>query len=98
MKVPVVGTDYVGLVTRACLAEMGNDVPCLDVDLLQLQTPQHGGIPIHQPWLGVVVCRNAAAGWLAFTTEVENPALVKSSGIKYMAIGRGHDTSLAAHG
>jgi UDPglucose 6-dehydrogenase len=51
MKVSVVGTGYVGLVTGACLAEMGNDVLCLDVDPARSRSWKTGGIPIHEPGL-----------------------------------------------
>jgi UDPglucose 6-dehydrogenase len=70
MKVTVVGTGYVGLVTGACLAEMGNDVLCLDVDPAKIALLESGGIPIHEPGLEAVVRRNVAAGRLHFTTDV----------------------------
>ena len=70
MKITVVGAGYVGLVTGACLAEMGNHVVCLDVDAAKIALLQAGGIPIHEPGLEAVVQRNAAAGRLQFTTDV----------------------------
>jgi UDPglucose 6-dehydrogenase len=70
MKVTVVGTGYVGLVTGACLAEMGNDVLCLDVDRARSRSETTGGIPIHEPGLEEMVQRNVAAGRLHFTTDV----------------------------
>jgi UDPglucose 6-dehydrogenase len=70
MKVTVIGTGYVGLVTGACLAEMGNHVVCLDVDQRKIDLLNAGGIPIHEPGLEAVVHRNAAAGRLQFTTDV----------------------------
>jgi UDPglucose 6-dehydrogenase len=70
MKVTVVGTGYVGLVTGACLAEMGNHVVCLDVDERKIKLLQDGGIPIFEPGLKEVVQRNVAAGRLQFTTDV----------------------------
>ena len=69
MKVTAIGTGYVGLVTGACLAEMGNHVVCLDVDARKIETLNNGGIPIHEPGLDKVVQRNAAAGRLQFTTD-----------------------------
>jgi UDPglucose 6-dehydrogenase len=69
MKVTVIGTGYVGLVTGACLAEMGNQVICLDVDAAKVRLLQGGGIPIHEPGLHELVVRNAAAGRLSFTTD-----------------------------
>jgi len=70
MKITVVGAGYVGLVTGACLAEMGNHVVCLDVDPRKIQMLQRGEVPIHEPGLDAVIARNAAAGRLQFTTDV----------------------------
>ena len=58
MKVTVVGTGYVGLVTGACLSEMGNHVMCLDLDERKIRILNEGGIPIHEPGLDVIVKRN----------------------------------------
>lgn len=69
MKVTVIGSGYVGLVTGACLAEMGNHVVCLDVDARKVEMLGRGEIPIHEPGLQEVVVRNAAAGRLQFTTD-----------------------------
>ena len=70
MKITVVGAGYVGLVTGACLAEMGNHVVCLDVDAHKVALLNEGSIPIHEPGLHEYVKRNAAAGRLQFTTDV----------------------------
>ena len=70
MKITIIGTGYVGLVTGACLAEMGNHVVCLDVDAAKIKILEDGGIPIHEPGLLDVVKRNRAAGRLQFTTNV----------------------------
>jgi UDPglucose 6-dehydrogenase len=69
MKVSVVGTGYVGLVTGACLADMGNDVLCLDVDAGKVAALDAGRIPIYEPGLEAVVKRNRAAGRLSFSTD-----------------------------
>jgi len=69
MKVTVIGAGYVGLVTGACLSEMGNHVVCLDVDAEKIRVLNGGEIPIHEPGLLDVVRRNAAAGRLQFTTD-----------------------------
>lgn len=62
MKVTVVGTGYVGLVSGACLAEMGNDVVCMDVDASKIRTLESGAIPIHEPGLEAMVARNVKIG------------------------------------
>jgi len=85
MKVSVVGTGYVGLVTGACLAEMGNDVLCLDVDPNKIRILEKGGIPIHEPGLDLVVARNVKAGRLHFTTDIERA--VAHGTIQFIAVG-----------
>jgi UDPglucose 6-dehydrogenase len=70
LKLAMVGTGYVGLVTGACFAEVGNDVLCLDLDAAKIRTLDSGGIPIYEPGLAEVVKRNVAAGRLHFTTDV----------------------------
>lgn len=85
MKVTVVGTGYVGLVSGACLADVGNDVLCLDVDPNKIKVLEDGGIPIHEPGLQEVVRRNVEAGRLSFTTDVERAA--KHGVIQFIAVG-----------
>ena len=70
MKVTIFGSGYVGLVTGVCLAEVGNDVLCVDVDQQKVDSLQRGEIPIFEPGLEELVRRNAASGHLAFTTEM----------------------------
>ncbi len=69
MKITVIGTGYVGLVSGTCLAEVGNDVLCLDVDAKKIAILQGGGIPIYEPGLEDMVKRNVAACRLRFTTD-----------------------------
>jgi UDPglucose 6-dehydrogenase len=69
MKLTMVGTGYVGLVTGACLAEVGNEVLCLDMDQAKIANLQAGRLSIHEPGLHEMVRRNVAAGRLAFTTD-----------------------------
>ena len=70
MKLTMIGTGYVGLVTGTCLAEVGNDVLCLDVDARKIDVLQQGGVPIHEPGLEPMIRRNVAAGRLRFTTDL----------------------------
>jgi len=85
LKITVIGSGYVGLVTGACLAEVGNHVVCLDVDAAKVALLQSGGIPIYEPGLEDMVKRNAAAGRLQFTTDV--PAAVGHGTIQFIAVG-----------
>ncbi|WP_431050644.1 UDP-glucose dehydrogenase family protein [Roseateles sp. L2-2] len=85
MKVTTIGTGYVGLVTGACLAEMGNHVVCLDVNAEKIRILNEGGIPIHEPGLDEVVKRNVAAGRLQFTTDVDQA--VNHGTILFIAVG-----------
>ncbi len=85
MKITVIGTGYVGLVSGACLADMGNEVMCLDVDAAKIQTLQQGGIPIYEPGLEELVKRNAQAGRLRFTTDVA--ASVAFGDVQFIAVG-----------
>lgn len=85
MKITVVGSGYVGLVTGTCLAEVGNHVLCLDVDPAKIATLQQGGIPIYEPGLEDMVRRNVAAGRLSFTTDVA--AAVEFGEIQFIAVG-----------
>ena len=85
MNITIIGTGYVGLVTGACLADIGNNVFCLDVDQRKIDTLNAGGIPIYEPGLDDVVERNVAAGRLSFTTDVE--ASVAYGDIQFIAVG-----------
>ena len=85
MKITIIGTGYVGLVTGACLAELGNDVFCLDLDAGKIAILNGGGIPIHEPGLAEVVARNRASGRLQFSTDVA--ASVAHGEIQFIAVG-----------
>jgi len=85
LKITVIGTGYVGLVTGTCLAEVGNEVLCLDVDPTKIETLKAGGIPIYEPGLEDMVKRNVAAGRLHFTTDIEES--VRFGQIQFIAVG-----------
>lgn len=85
MKVSVFGSGYVGLVTGACLAEVGNHVVCMDVDADKIAMLNAGGIPIHEPGLEQLVKRNREAGRLIFTTSAEEA--VAHGLVQFIAVG-----------
>ncbi|MBI0325982.1 UDP-glucose dehydrogenase family protein [Burkholderia plantarii] len=85
MKITIIGTGYVGLVTGACLAEIGHDVFCLDVDPRKIEILNNGGIPIHEPGLQEIITRTRAAGRITFSTDVE--ASVAHGEIQFIAVG-----------
>lgn len=85
MKVTIFGTGYVGLVTGACLAEMGNHVLCVDIDAAKVERLKRGEIPIYEPGLESIVQRNHAGGRLDFTTEAA-PAIAHGELI-FIAVG-----------
>ena len=85
MRISVIGTGYVGLVTGTCLAEVGNEVLCLDVDPKKIDTLKAGGIPIYEPGLESMVKRNVEAGRLSFTTNIEES--VAFGEIQFIAVG-----------
>ena len=67
MKVTIVGSGYVGLVTGACLAELGNTIFCLDIDQKKIDILNSGGVPIYEPGLQEMIARNRAAGRIQFS-------------------------------
>jgi len=85
MKITVIGIGYVGLVSGACLAEMGNDVLCLDVDPRKIEMLERGEIPIWEPGLQDMVRRNVAANRMKFTLDVERS--VAHGTIQFIAVG-----------
>jgi UDPglucose 6-dehydrogenase len=85
MKITVIGSGYVGLVTGTCLAEYGNDVLCLDVDADKIRILQEGGVPIFEPGLEEMIKRNVAVGRLRFTTDIKES--VEHGTIQFIAVG-----------
>lgn len=94
MKITMIGTGYVGLVTGTCFAESGNDVTCLDVDQRKVDLLNRGGVPIYEPGLEELVKRNAAAGRLLFTTSYEDA--ISSAQCVFICVGTPQDESGAA--
>lgn len=85
MKLTVVGTGYVGLVTGACLAEMGNNVTCVDVDENKIKRLKEGIIPIYEPGLEAIVRSNCGESRLQFTTSLHDP--MARASLYFIAVG-----------
>ena len=85
MKITVFGSGYVGLVSGACLAEVGNKVMCVDVDPTKIDLLNSGGMPIYEPGLAEMVRRNSEAGRLRFTTDAKTG--VDFGQIQFIAVG-----------
>ncbi|MCP4857993.1 MAG: UDP-glucose/GDP-mannose dehydrogenase family protein [Fuerstiella sp.] len=94
MKVTMIGTGYVGLVTGTCFAESGNDVTCLDVDQKKVDLLNSGGVPIYEPGLTELVSRNAAAGRLLFTTDYAEA--ISGAKCVFICVGTPQDDNGAA--
>jgi len=85
MKVSVIGSGYVGLVTGTCLAESGNHVLCMDIDESKIDMLNRGSVPIYEPGLEELIKRNTAHGRLSFTTDMS--AAVRNADIIFIAVG-----------
>ena len=85
MRIAVVGTGYVGLVTGTCFADSGNAVTCLDIDAAKVERLNRGEVPIYEPGLEELVERNARAGRLRFTTDTA--AAVRDAEVVFLAVG-----------
>lgn len=84
MKIAVIGTGYVGLVTGTCFAETGNDVTCVDIDKNKVEKMRNGIVPIYEPHLDVLFERNIKQGRLKFTTELKEA--VDDAAIIFLAL------------
>lgn len=85
MKIVVIGTGYVGLVTGACLAEVGTDVTCVDVNEKKIKDLNKGILPIYEPGLEDIVTRNVRKGRLHFSTKLEE--VIKGAEVAFIAVG-----------
>ncbi len=89
MRIAIVGTGYVGLVSGACFAEMGVDVTCVDIDKNKIEGLKNGVIPIYEPGLKSIVIRNFEANRLHFTTDL--PSVLNEMDIVFIAVGTPSD-------
>src|SRR4029079_17188771 len=96
MKIAIIGTGYVGLVTGTCLADSGNDVSCVDIDQSKIERLEHGDIPIYEPGLAELIERNAASGRLKFTTDTA--AAVRPAQLVFIAVGTPRSETAADKG
>lgn len=85
MRIAVIGTGYVGLVTGTCFANSGNYVACVDIDEQKIAMLNRGEVPIYEPGLSDLTFRNSAAGRLDFTTDL--PAALRDADMVYLAVG-----------
>lgn len=85
MKIAIVGTGYVGLVTGVCFAEMGVDVVCVDVNLDKIEKLRNGVLPIYEPGLDELLEKNAAAGRLTFATSLKD--VIADAEVIFSAVG-----------
>ncbi len=89
MKIGIIGTGYVGLVTATCFAHMGNDVICMDIDKDKVDNLNKGVVPIYEPGLEIMIKKNHDDGRLKFTTEMEET--VKESLVIFISVGTPQD-------
>lgn len=85
MKISVIGTGYVGLVSGTCFADSGNNVWCVDIDAEKIKRLEEGDVPIYEPGLDQMVIRNAKAGRLQFTTDLAEA--VRNTRIVFLCVG-----------
>ena len=86
MRVAMIGTGYVGLVSGACFADFGHEVVCVDKDASKVEMLNSGGIPIYEPGLDLLVERNVREGRLSFTQDISDA--VRTADAVFIAVGR----------
>jgi len=102
MRIVMIGSGYVGLVSGACLSEFGHDMVCVDTDVAKIEGLKKGVIPIYEPGLDEVVTANAKAGRISFETDLAK-AMAGAEGV-FIAVGTpsrrgdGHEEVVGAHG
>jgi UDPglucose 6-dehydrogenase len=85
MKIAVIGTGYVGLVTGTCFAEVGIDVTCIDIDHIKIDNLRQGILPIYEPGLEEMVSRNVEKGRLQFSTDLAEA--IQNCDVAFIAVG-----------
>ena len=85
MNITIIGTGYVGLVTGTCLADVGNNVLCLDVEKKKIESLKRGVIPIFEPGLESLVKKNIQSGKLNFTSDIEKSVFYGD--VQFIAVG-----------
>jgi len=85
LNIAIVGSGYVGLVTGTCLAEIGNDVVCVDIDEKKIDMLNNGKVPIYEPGLDAMIKENVDAGRLGFTTDIQKS--VEHGLYQFIAVG-----------
>ncbi len=90
LNVGVIGTGYVGLVTGACLSELGHNVVCVDTDAAKIARLKEGDVPIYEPGLAELVAANAGRGFLSFTTHIDE-AVAQGVDVLFIAVGTPSD-------
>src|SRR5260364_108448 len=85
MKITIIGTGYVGLVTGACFAELGNEVFCIDIDARKIELLNNGGLLVYEPGLKALIARNLQAGRIRFSTDLA--ASVAHGAVQFIAVG-----------
>ena len=86
MRLAVIGTGYVGLVSGACFSELGHDVVCVDIDKSKIDGLNDGKVPIYEPGLSELVAYNVEQGRLSFTTDIKTA--IEDSLVIFIAVGR----------